>query len=339
MGITKYIVKVPSKPDKVLDLADVKTGLASGAHTITVESYDGTTLLETKTRNITIAEAGGTYLLDLYPGAAYAYDFFKLSSTYTGACIKVRRASDNVETDVGFVNDKLDESGLTDFAGASDCFRVTRYDQTGNGRHFTQTSASNQPKIVSAGVIIKEGTHIIEQFDGVNDFAVIPALGTTSNYHQLFINMKIRNANTEVIVVEQGDNYSNYSGAFLLYRSAGSPKQLTMANVSGANYKTGKLDNQEVTAFKLFNIGIDRVSTVTNNGRVNGVAIPITNITNTANMQGVPIPSQPYYVGARSGGTVAPSQLNLATMVMYPTDQSANLAGIENKINSNYNLY
>jgi len=55
MGITKYIIKVPSKPDKVLDLADVKTGLASGAHTITIESYDGTTLLETKTRDFTIA--------------------------------------------------------------------------------------------------------------------------------------------------------------------------------------------------------------------------------------------------------------------------------------------
>jgi len=60
MGITKYIIKVPSKPDKVLDLADVKTGLASGAHTITVEAWNGAALISTQTKNITIAAVAGT---------------------------------------------------------------------------------------------------------------------------------------------------------------------------------------------------------------------------------------------------------------------------------------
>jgi len=55
MGITKYIVKVDGVQTKILDLSDIKSGLAAGAHTITSEAYDGATLISTQTKNITIA--------------------------------------------------------------------------------------------------------------------------------------------------------------------------------------------------------------------------------------------------------------------------------------------
>jgi len=58
MGITKYIVKVDGVQTKILDLSDIKSGLASGAHTITSEAWNESTLISTQTRNITIAAAG-----------------------------------------------------------------------------------------------------------------------------------------------------------------------------------------------------------------------------------------------------------------------------------------
>jgi len=57
MGITKYIVKVDGVQTKVLDLSDIKSGLAAGAHTITSEAWNGSALISTQTKNITIAAA------------------------------------------------------------------------------------------------------------------------------------------------------------------------------------------------------------------------------------------------------------------------------------------
>lgn len=52
-------------------------------------------------------------LLDIYTGAAAAYSLRKLSGTYTGAPVRVRRDSDGVEADIGFdSSNNLDETAL-----------------------------------------------------------------------------------------------------------------------------------------------------------------------------------------------------------------------------------
>jgi hypothetical protein len=60
------------------------------------------------------ASAGASLLLDLYP-APVAYSLLKLRSDYTGACIRVRRASDNAEQDIGFLNNAIDEAAIVAF--------------------------------------------------------------------------------------------------------------------------------------------------------------------------------------------------------------------------------
>jgi hypothetical protein len=99
-------------------------------------------------------------LLDTYSGAAVAYSAARrLSSTYTGSLIRVRRSSDNAEQDIGYnVNNVLDESALTTFVGANNGFVVTIYDQSGNGKNATQATAIDQPQIVVSGAINKLGT-------------------------------------------------------------------------------------------------------------------------------------------------------------------------------------
>lgn len=94
-------------------------------------------------------------LLDLYPNAAAAYSVRKLRTAYTGSAIRVRRSSDNAESDIGFTAlGNLDTTSLTSFCGAGNGFVTTWYDQSGNARNATQTTAVNQPQIVSSGSVL-----------------------------------------------------------------------------------------------------------------------------------------------------------------------------------------
>lgn len=86
--------------------------------------------------------------------AAAAYSLRKLRNGYTGAAIRVRRSSDNAEQDIGFTAaGDLNNDALLAFVGSNSSFVTTWYDQSGNGRNATQTTAANQPRIVNAGVI------------------------------------------------------------------------------------------------------------------------------------------------------------------------------------------
>jgi hypothetical protein len=101
-----------------------------------------------------------SFLLDTYSGAAVAYSAARrLRTAYTGSLIRVRRSSDNAEQDIGYtVGNLLDESALTTFVGANNGFVTTWYDQSGNGRNATNTTAIRQPKIVNSGsVLLKNG--------------------------------------------------------------------------------------------------------------------------------------------------------------------------------------
>lgn len=93
-------------------------------------------------------------LLNTYGGATIAYSFRQLDGNYTGSAIRVRRSSDNTEQDIGFANNVLDTVSLLTFVGSGDGFVTTWYDQSGNANNAINSSAADQPKIVSSGVIV-----------------------------------------------------------------------------------------------------------------------------------------------------------------------------------------
>jgi hypothetical protein len=110
-------------------------------------------------------------LLDVYSNALTAYSTVRISSSYTGNLLRVRRSSDNQELDIPYNgSDVLDESVLSAFIGASDAYVTKWYDQSGNGFDQVQASVLNQPKIATAGTILKEGSRVTVFFDGTNDF-------------------------------------------------------------------------------------------------------------------------------------------------------------------------
>jgi len=86
--------------------------------------------------------------------------------------VRVRRSSDNSEQD--FTVSGVNSGALVDFVGSgNDGFVETWYDQSGNGKDATQTTAASQPKIVSSGSLVSGGL----DFDGTNDFLPIPLTG------------------------------------------------------------------------------------------------------------------------------------------------------------------
>lgn len=86
--------------------------------------------------------------------AAGAYSLRKLSSSYVGSAIQVRRSTDNTTQNIGFdSNGNLDANSLTSFVGSGDGFLTIWYDQSGTGNNAIQNTLLNQPKIVTTGVI------------------------------------------------------------------------------------------------------------------------------------------------------------------------------------------
>jgi len=110
-------------------------------------------------------------LLDDYPGASVAYSLRLLKSDYTGNAIRVRRSSDNAEQNIGFDGSgNLDTTALTSFCSGTNGFVTTWYDQSGNAKNATQSTASRQPQIVNGGSVINVNSKPSVYFDGTSKF-------------------------------------------------------------------------------------------------------------------------------------------------------------------------
>lgn len=92
-------------------------------------------------------------LLNEVVGAAFALSLRKINANYFGYAVRVRRSSDNAETDIGFAGIAFDWASFSSFIGGGSGYVVTYYDQSGNGRNFTQSSASLQHQIVSTSAL------------------------------------------------------------------------------------------------------------------------------------------------------------------------------------------
>lgn len=92
-----------------------------------------------------------THILDGL-SAKGAYGVFRMSSTYTGPTLKIRRSTDNAILDFyadinGNLGSALNSTGqsLGSWIGTANAFIDTWYDQSGSGNHATQTTTGNQP--------------------------------------------------------------------------------------------------------------------------------------------------------------------------------------------------
>jgi len=95
---------------------------------------------------------------DPLPGRAFC-DFTLLRGAYAGGpLIRVERVTGGTEQDIGHdANGDLDVAALATFCGASLGRIVTRYDQSGNGRHETQATGSRRPQIWDGSAVRTDG--------------------------------------------------------------------------------------------------------------------------------------------------------------------------------------
>jgi hypothetical protein len=80
----------------------------------------------------------------------------RLRVGHTGSLIRVARASDSTEQDIGYDGDgNLDTSALTTFCAGTNGYIAKLYDQSGNGNNFVITTpVTFGPQIVSSGSVI-----------------------------------------------------------------------------------------------------------------------------------------------------------------------------------------
>jgi hypothetical protein len=283
------------------------------------------------------------FLLDIYPNAAAAYSLRKLRTAYTGNAIRVRRASDNTEQNIGFVNNELDTASLTSFCSGTNGFVTTWYDQSGNGYDATQTTAANQPQIVSSGSVILKNSKPEILFN-----TKYLTIGSSTSYFNNFTFDK-----TAGFAICHRDDSTGYKAIIGSNNGVSSQRGFQMAtspNYALNDYTTSgtgeisfnQTSNNTISNNTLFLYAIlwdlqnatssNRSSIYVNNGSA------IKNNTRTAT------PSNANASYDLSIGSTVPTgngvfNGGISEIILYPSDQTTNRIGISSNINDFYSIY
>jgi len=261
-------------------------------------------------------------LLDTYSSAEAAYSVRKLSSTYSGPCMKVRK-DDGVDTgtDIGFDADgNLNIAAIAAHCGTDNGYIVTWYDQSGNGNDATTTAS--QPQIY-------DGTSVITE----NGKAAIEFTGTSQS-----MLVGLTNSNGSLSIFSCGYFSMNNTWVFTADDNIASPDgiPITLDYVSGGRigaYRSG-YTSQLITGVGagqhlVSNIYISGTgSTLAHNGTA-ASQDTTTQGTTAWNYSGTSTLFRHY-----ASGTTRAQEL-----ILYHSDESTNRAGIESDINTYYSIY
>lgn len=92
-----------------------------------------------------VIPATPTFLPTLTTTPNAVFGTTRLVSGYSGPAVRVQRASDDAEQDIGFGSKYLDTDAAATFRGASSLGVKTWYDQSAGGYHQAQATKANQP--------------------------------------------------------------------------------------------------------------------------------------------------------------------------------------------------
>jgi len=194
--------------------------------------------------------------------------------------------------------------------GNYDAFVTTYYDQSGNSSNITQTSASIQPKIVSAGVVVTSGGVPAVKFDGVNDYLsnTVDLYGE-SRLDQFFLT----DTDGDTAYIFPNSSITSYYG--MIAYSGNTNTSTSSLYGSPTFYSNG-------SAVDMTNRGT--VYTDTNGRKVISHIDAVTSIW------------PEYRFGFWSSGFLNFGG-SMSALVAYTSDQSANRVGIETVLDSLYN--
>ena len=262
-----------------------------------------------------------TLLLDFYQNAAAAYSLRKLSTTYTGDAIRVRRASDNTELNIAFVNNVLDTASLTTFCSGTDGFVKTWYDQSGNDYDATQITAANQPQIVSSGSVILENGKPSINFN-VSQMILDVTRFSYSEISSIAVLKCVSTPSSNAHVIAQKDGF--------LLKAAQAPNGYPRFQPYDTAYRTSEY---QVTSTNTQLLLFGYTSSGTAYIYVND------NVGTTASVSTLNNPSNAIHIGSFPGLSDTHNNGPIQEVIIYPSDQSTNRTGIESNINSFYSIY
>lgn len=256
-------------------------------------------------------------LLSTYPGAAAAYSLRALNGSYQGPLVRVRRSSDNKEANIyALYNGQLDVNAIQTFCSGTDGFVTTWYDQSGNGNNATQSTAANQPQIVSSGSVINVNSKPSLQFDGSNDFLTLSNISTNITYSGFQV-VK-RNSTSTMSVTLAG---SSVNDSYLLWNFSDNNAYFR----SSQGYITQSLNTTTQQLFTSININSGNMSMYNNASLLlsnTPTSLPGTDVMNA--------------IGRRDANY---GEGNTQEIIVYSSNQSSNRIGIESNINSYYGIY
>ena len=281
-----------------------------------------------------LASSGGLIvppLLDDYPNASAAYSLRLLRTAYTGSAIEVRRTNLDV-ADIGFDGfGNLDTAALLAFTGtgALDNGFVTKwYDQSGNGYDATQSTALNQPQIVTSGSVILENGKPSVEFDGTDDYMLASGSIFGGGEYSAFVAVTPSSISQDSTFFQIG--VSAFDGLAAGFGGLGTSavigSRLRASSFVGASES---LSNTDMILYS----GIGIVSTSTNDGYLNNISM-----TGVLNARSTASPLSQLVIGAWGGGSF-PFSGKLSDVIFYGSDESANVNGINTNINSFYSIY
>jgi len=305
-------------------------------------AYIGSTAINKVYIGSTEVWSSYAYLLDDYTGAAAAYSLRLLRAAYTGSAIRVRRASDNAEQDIGFSNNELDTTSLASFCSGTNGFVTTWYDQSGNGYNATQTTAAYQPQIVSSGSVITENGKPSVQFDGNDDNLNTASFTMTSAFSVFGAFNQTATSGFRCLIshnfVSAGNAFLT-QGRWVLIRTGqtGQDWQLNDSVLIGDGSTSNRyprfVSNGSVFTANTQNLVSGILSSSTSQIWANGSAA------SARVQQTSSISSETGKVYIGSSEIYDQFQGKIQEVFIYDTDQSSNRTGIETNINNFYSIY
>ena len=280
-----------------------------------------------------IIQPSFTGLLDIYTGAAVAYSLRRLSSTYTNALFRVRRSSDNTEQDIGYnASNVLDESALTSFVGAGNGFVVKWYDQSGNGKNMENSTASNQPKIVNAGTVLKVNSKPAFSFNGTSQYLAVTdnTILNVSSLTSCFYTAQILDGGYNSPLASKS---YNQDGGYFLGQYAGNDYLQIWIDSSEPNVPNNRGTNAIKNTQKLYtNInktGANNIKVFINSNTDISTTC-LTDLTGTNNT---------YFALGYDPNAAAFLKGDYQEAIIYSTDKTSDRIAIEGNINSYYSIY
>ena len=199
---------------------------------------------------------------------------------------------------------------------------TTFYDQSGNGNHATNATASEQPLVVSGGTLVEENGKAALDFDGVDDYLAKIATLTINGDHMIsavhtpqgvggFLFSLGYNDPESVLLWNNATNFSRY------WLSSSGDQLNSGESVAGQRLTSGEMSSGSQTLY------IDGSQNSTKSTTYSGGDVPDISIG--------------YAVQRASGSNFLIGKVQ--ELIFFNSDQSTNRTGIESNINDHFSIY